>query len=98
YDHVGGITVITTHDRDWHGQPRDAGELVALVLSRQLDPEHKIELAIVNETNEARSRNRAMDLAAPRATSLRVRQQHAADGPHETPDYFLIIDADEIYE
>jgi hypothetical protein len=98
YDHVEGITVITTHDRDWRGEPRDADELVALVLSRQLDPEHKIELAVVNETNEARSRNRAMDLAAPRSESLRVRQQHDRDGAHEVPDYFLIIDADEIYE
>ena len=72
YEHVDGITVITTHDRDWQGRPCDADELVALVLSRELDPEHKIELAVVNETNEARSRNRAMDLAAPRRRSLRV--------------------------
>jgi hypothetical protein len=98
YDHVDGITVITTHDRDWHGRPRDADELVALILSRELDPQHKIELAVVNETNEARSRNRAMDLAAPRSESLRVRQQHQSDTPHEIPDYFLIVDADEIYE
>ena len=39
-----------------------------------------------------------MDFAAPRSASLRVRRQHRGDPPFVAPDYFLIVDADEIYE
>jgi hypothetical protein len=98
YPHVEGITVITTYDRDWEGRRRDASPLVPLVLGRDLDPDRKIELVIANETNEARARNRAMDLAAPRRASIRVRRQHQHDDAYVVPDYFLIIDSDEIYE
>ena len=98
YPHVDGITVITTYDRDWEGRPRDPSPLVQMVLGRDVDPDRKIELVVANETNEARARNRVMDLAAPRRASIRVRRQHRHDEPYAVPDYFLIIDSDEIYE
>jgi len=98
YPYVSGITVITTHDRDWMGQEREPSALVATMLSRELDPDRKIDLIVANETNEARTRNRAMDFAAPRRSSIRVRRQSDHDRDLVPPDYFLIIDADEIYE
>lgn len=98
YDEVHGITVITTYDRDWRGAPRPADAVVDVVLSRALDPERKIELVVMNETNEARARNRAMDLAAPRGKSIGVRRQHDHDEAFVRPDYFVIIDPDEVYE
>ena len=39
-----------------------------------------------------------MDFAAPRSESLAVRRQHHGDPSFVAPDYFLIVDADEIYE
>jgi hypothetical protein len=98
YDHVDRITVITTHDRDWMANARPANPLVATVLCRDLDPDRKIDLIVTSETNEARARNRAMDYAAPRRKSLAVERQSVVDHDYEPPDYFLIIDADEIYE
>lgn len=98
YDHVDRITVSTTHDRDWRGAPRDPSAITAMVLGRDLDPERKIDLIVSSETNEARSRNRAMDYAAPRRSSMRVRREHDRDDAYVSPDYFLIVDADEVYE
>jgi hypothetical protein len=98
YEHVDRITVITTHDVDWRGLPREPSGLVSTVLARDLDPDRKIDLIVTSERNEARERNRAMDYAAPRRESWDVRRQSADDPGFEPPDYFLIIDADEIYE
>ncbi len=98
YDHVDRITVSTTHDRDWRGVPRDPSAITALVLSREVDPERKVDLIVSSETSEARARNRAMDYAAPRRSSVRVRREHDRDNPYAPPDYFLIVDADEVYD
>jgi hypothetical protein len=97
YDHVDRITVTTNHDRDWRGAPRAASPITALVLSRELDPERKIDLIVTAETNEARSRNRAMDHAAPRPASWHVRREHARDPEFAPPDWFLVVDEDEVW-
>jgi hypothetical protein len=98
YDQVDGITVITGYDRDWSGAPRRSDRTVDHLLHGGLDPDRRVQLLIERETNEARSRNRAMDFAAGSARSRRVRRQSEHDRLLEPPDYFLIIDADEIYE
>jgi len=98
YDHVDGITVLTNHDLDWRGRHRAPSAVPAAVLARDIDPDRKINLIVTAETNEARARARAMDFAAPREKSRRVLQEHEGDRPLEPPDYFLVIDADEIYE
>jgi hypothetical protein len=98
YGQVDGITVITGYDRDWSGAARSSDRLVDLLLHGGLDPERRVQLVIERETNEARSRNRAMDFAAGTAASRRVRRQSDTDRPLVPPDYFLIIDADEVYE
>jgi hypothetical protein len=98
YDAVGGITIVTTYDRDWSGRHRAPDDVVEQVLSRRFDPERKIDLVVIRETSEARTRNRAMDLAAPDGDSAAVTQQHDADAARPPVDYFLVIDPDEIYE
>jgi len=98
YAEVDGITVITNHDRDWHGGTRDPSGITAMILSREVDPDRKIDLIVTDETNEARARGRAMDFAAPRRRTFRVQQEHPGDPAFVPPDYFLIVDSDEIYE
>ena len=98
YDQVDGITVFTGYDRDWSGAVRSSADVVARILSRELDPDGRIQVVVDRETNEARSRNRAMDLAAPSRRSRRVRRQSESDTLRPLPDYFLIIDADEVYD
>ncbi len=98
YDQVDGITVITGYDTDWSGAARRSDRMVDGLLRGDLDPDRRVQLLIERETNEARSRNRAMDFAAGSASSRRVRQQSKRDRPLTPPDYFLIIDADEVYE
>ncbi|MEO6469633.1 MAG: hypothetical protein ABIP21_11075 [Acidimicrobiia bacterium] len=98
YKQIDGITVFTGYDRDWSGTPRSSDAVVARLLSRELDPDGRVQVVIDRETNEARSRNRAMDFAAPSRRSRRVRRQSADDHAPAQPDFFLIIDADEIYE
>jgi hypothetical protein len=98
YDHVDRITVITTYDRDWHGRSRQPDQLVPSILARTDDPDRKIDLIVSSETSEARSRNRAMDYANPSRASRKVKRQHLLDADSPAVDYFLIVDADEIYE
>ncbi len=99
YEHVDRITVITTHDRDWLGRHREPSALVTTILGRDLDPERKIDLIVSSETNEGACPEPGNGLCvaearlAPGAQPERVRRP--VRGP---PDYFLIIDADEIYE
>jgi hypothetical protein len=98
YDYVDRITVITGYDRDWHGTAVEPDELVERVLSRDFDPERKIDIIVSPETNEARARNRAMEFALPRRAGHKVRSQHEADRIDPGGDYFWIVDSDEIYE
>jgi len=98
YPDVSGITIVAGCGRDWSGQPRDSIEVCNLAFNRDLDPHEKVNLLLTNETNEARSRNRAMDVARPRQRSIRTRVQSRHDRPLLVPDYFLIVDADEIWE
>jgi hypothetical protein len=98
YDHVDGITVGTTYDRDWQRRPVTPSGVVEEVLSRVDDPDRKVDLVVLSETNETRMRNRLMDLADPSARSRRVRRQHDGDADLPDVDYFLVLDADEVWE
>ena len=98
YDHVGGITVFTNYDCDWRGGPMRDDGVVDRVLDRTIDPERKIDLIVANETSEARARNRAMALALSATVSEdRCIAQHREDRARPDIDYFLIVDADEIW-
>jgi hypothetical protein len=67
------------------------------VLGRAFDPDRKIELLVGAQSNEARSRNRVMDLVAPRGGAGDVAAQGAYDIAPEPPDYFLVVDPDEVW-
>lgn len=98
YDHVDGVTVTTGYDRDWLGAEYPPEGIVEEILSRENDPDRKIDLIVGWEPNESRTRNRAMDFADPSRRSRRVIVQHKADRAPVDVDYFWIIDADEIYD
>lgn len=96
YEHVSGITVVTTRDRDWRGDPIEPDDLIDRILSRSFDPDRKVELIISTLVNEAHARNQAMDAAGRGVHRPR-------SGPIRRPagrvsDYFWIVDADEVYE
>lgn len=100
YAHCSGISVLTQYDRDYRGQPVVPDSTVEQVL-RFPDPQGKLQLVVRRYVDETASRNQEMlALAAdplrgviPHAWPLvRVREFHAR------PDYFLIVDADEIYD
>ena len=98
YDSVIGITLITNHDVDFHRVPRTPDRLLDDLLSRRYDPERKIDIIVSSETQDARSRNRAMDYADPSGRSRAVRGQHELDVDPPRPDYFLVVDSDEVWE
>lgn len=98
YQHVDAITVVTAHDRDWYGRTVAADDLVDRILDRRFDPDRKMSLLVMHETNQARAINRVMDLHTPSGASARVRPMHAADAAPDKVDYFWIIDADELYD
>lgn len=98
YDFVSGITVVTSYDRDWEGRPIRPDQLVPRILERSIDPQRKVNLLIGQETNQARSINRAMEYVNPSRKSRRTIVQNPQDRPPEKVDYFWIIDSDEIYE
>ncbi|MCB1030070.1 MAG: hypothetical protein KDA95_01945 [Acidimicrobiales bacterium] len=98
YPFVSGITIITAYDRSWSNSPRPESTIVDMVLSRKFDPERKISLIIKHFTSEAASRNAVMDLVAPRAGVAPISPQDTYDILGPAPDYFLIVDADEIWD
>ena len=98
YPHISGATVVTSYDRDRFGTPVEPDRTVAALLSRELDPERKVNVLVCTDAAEAVLRNRAMAFAAPppAATAVASAEPGAASTP--APDWFWIIDADEIYD
>jgi hypothetical protein len=97
YPHISGATVVTSYDRDRYGRPVTPDRTIAELLSRDLDPERKVNVLVATEGTEPALRNRAMAFAAlPPAAGDRW-----APAPGlariERPDWFWIVDADEIY-
>ncbi len=97
YPHITGATIITSYDRDnWNRAVEPDGTFVRL-LTREFDPERKINLIVTAETNEPMLRNLAMANALP---PRGARRAHTAAGAAfvARPDYFWIVDADEIWD
>ena len=98
YPHVTGITVVTSHDQDRFGRPVTPDRTVELLLSRALDPERKIDVIVSSDVSEPALRNRAMSFAHPERARRRALREHGAPPPRPKPDWFWIVDADEVYE
>lgn len=98
YPHITGATVITRYDRDRWDQPVVPDRTVELLLSREIDPERKVNLIVSNEESEPRQRNRAMAFNHLPRRGRRVVPTFEGPPLLTPPDYFWIIDADEIYD
>ena len=100
YNFCSGISVITQYDRDYYGKLVKPDMTVQKVLNYP-DPEAKIHLVVRRYNDETASRNHEMNALLFDA-SKKI-QTHGVDKElvaafHQPPDYFLICDADEIYD
>ena len=100
YPFCHAISIITQYDRDWYGKPVVPDATVPVILDYP-DPEGKINLIVRRLPDEAAARN--MEMLSFNKRSYRKTQSHgrAMDDIakfHNPPDYFWIIDADEIYD
>lgn len=100
YKYCSGISVITQYDRDYYSKPVKPDNTVNMVLNYP-DPAGKIHLVVRRYNDETASRNHEMNALLFDA-SKKI-QPHGVDreliaGFHQPPDYFLICDADEIYD
>lgn len=100
YPFCSGISVLTQYDRDWYGKPVSPDSTVQLV-SNFPDPEGKVHLVLRRWRDQAAALNSEMG-ALSCHPAKRVQShgtpQSAIEQFHSTPDYFWIVDADEIYD
>ena len=100
YNHCSGISVVTQYDRDYYGKPVKPDATVEKVLSYP-DPEGKIHLVVRRYNDETASRNHEMMSVMCDASKGILTHGTAAEQIrkfHKKPDYFLICDADEVYD
>lgn len=98
YPHITGATVVTSHDFDRYDDPVVPDATVPRLLSRELDPERKVNVLICAEGSEVAMRNRAMAFARPPRHAATRSSRDPSRSRIVTPDWFWIIDADEIYD
>lgn len=100
YKICSGISVITQYDRDYYNNPVKPDNTVLKTLDFD-DPEGKIHLIARRFKDETAARNHEMlSLCTRPAKGI---ESHGVPLKeiqkfYETPDYFLIVDADEIYD
>ncbi len=97
YDHVSGVTVITSYDHDRYDHPIRPDGTVARLLSRELDPDRKVNVIICAEGSEVALRNRAMSFVKPPGRAGRRSPDDPSRWRIASPDWFWIVDADEIW-
>jgi hypothetical protein len=100
YPNCSGISVITQYDRDYYGRIITPDDTAQKVLSFP-DPERKIHLVVRRYNDETASRNQEMKALLFDAS--KGIQSHGVPINeirefHQPPDYFFIVDADEIYD
>jgi glycosyltransferase involved in cell wall biosynthesis len=100
YNNCTGISIITQYDRDYYGKKIVPDSTVQKILDFP-DPEGKIHLVARKFNDETASRNHEMNAILFDAS--KEIQTHGVDKRliaafHQPPDYFLICDADEIYD
>ena len=100
YPFCSKISVITQYDRDWYNKPVQPDNTASIVLSYN-DPEGKINLVARRMPDEAAARN--MEMLAFNKKSFKGTQSHGRSMEdiakfHLPPDYYWVIDADELYD
>ena len=100
YPFCSGISILTQYDRDWYGKEVLPDKTAEIVLNYP-DPDGKISLCIRRWKDEAAARNHEM-LAIMAQPHKRIKPHGSPIEDihrfHQTPDYFLILDADEFYD
>lgn len=100
YPYVQGISVITQYDRDYYGRQVKPDTMVQQVLDFP-DPDGKIHLVLRRYNDETASRNhemKAMLYPADRDIQSHGVPMEQIATFHARPDYFWVVDADEIYD
>lgn len=100
YPYCSGISILTQYDRDWFGNAVEPDRTVPKVLDHP-DPDGKIHLVVRRWRDQAAALN--SELKAMASEPHRGIESHGTPMEeirdfHGTPDYFLIVDADEIYD
>lgn len=100
YNLCSGISIITQYDRDYYGKLLQPDATINKVLNYP-DPEGKIHLVVRRYNDETASRNHEM--MAILSDASKGIQSHGVEDKviknfHAAPDYFLICDADEIFD
>jgi hypothetical protein len=100
YPFCTGISVLTQYDRDWYGKPVVPDATLQIVADYP-DPEGKIHLVVRRWPDEAAARNGEM-LALMTSPDRGIMPHGSSPDRircfHQSPDYFWIVDADEIYD
>jgi len=100
YPFCSGISILSQYDRDWYGRPVRPDRTADKLLNFP-DPEGKIHFVLRRWRDEAAARNHEM-LSLLARPARRVQSHGSPPGEirafHTPPDYFLIVDADEIYD
>jgi hypothetical protein len=100
YPFCSGISVLSQYDRDWYRHPICPDNTVTKLLEFP-DPDGKIHLVIRKYRDETAARNHEMLALNGRcANGILTHGVPKSEvlASHEEPDYFLIVDADEIYD
>jgi hypothetical protein len=100
YPFCSGISVLTQYDRDWYGKQVAPDRTLQMVASFP-DPEGKLHLVVRRWPDEAAARNSEMLglISRPdRGVMSHGSTIKRISTFHRTPDYFLIVDADEFYD
>ncbi len=100
YPHCRGVSVLTQYDRDWFGKSVAPDSTLRIVAGFP-DPEGKVHLVMRRWRDQAAALNCEMDALSGRA--YRGVEGHGSTVGevrrfHERPDYFWIVDADEVYD
>jgi hypothetical protein len=100
YPFCAGISVLTQYDRDWYDKPV-APDATLQIVADFPDPEGKIHVVVRRWPDEAAARNSEMLALMTRPDRGIMSHGSPADRIrrfHQPPDYFWIVDADEIYD
>ena len=100
YPFCNAISILTQYDRDWYGKPVLPDATSAIIMNYP-DPEGKINFVVRRMPDEAAARN--MEMLSFNKRSFSGTKSHGRSFQdiknfHNSPDYFWIIDADEIYD
>lgn len=100
YPFCSGISVISQYDRDWYGKATLPDATSKIILNYP-DKEGKINFVVRRLPDEAAARNMEMlsfNKKSYRHTIPHGRSINDIAAFHNPPDYFWIIDADEVYD